>query len=58
MLSAFEPEPVEAMQSPSLASVALMALVLAAVVGALLPYKSYSDRSVRSYIPPLISQAR
>ena len=47
----------EAMQSPSLASVALVALVLAAVVGALLPNKSYSDSSVRSYMP-LISQAR
>jgi hypothetical protein len=51
-------EPVEAMQSPSLASVALVAFVLAAFVGAFLPNKSHSDHSVRPYIPQLLSQAR
>lgn len=46
------------MQSPSLASVALMAVILAVVVSVCLPDKSDTDRTTRSYIPQLISQSR
>jgi hypothetical protein len=46
------------MQSPSGAGFALMVLVLAAVVWAVLPDKSHTDRSARSYLPQLISQSR
>ena len=46
------------MQSPSLASLALLAFVLAAVVGAFLPGKSHTDRAPRAYLPQLMSQAR
>jgi len=45
------------MQSPSLASVALLVLVLAAVVSVFLPDKSLTDRT-RSNVPQLISQSR
>jgi hypothetical protein len=47
-----------AMQSPSLASVALMAVIVAAVVSVFLPDKSDTDRAARFYIPQLISQSR
>ena len=46
------------MHSPSLASVALMAVLLAAVVTVFLPDKSHTDRTARAYLPQLISQAR
>jgi hypothetical protein len=46
------------MQSSSLASVALMAVILAAIVSAFLPDKSHSDRTTRAYLPQLISQLR
>jgi hypothetical protein len=46
------------MQSPSLAGVAFMVLVLAVVVGACLPDKSLTDRTTRPDLPILISQSR
>lgn len=47
------------MQSPSLASAALMALILAAVVSLVLPDKSSGgDHTARLYLPQLISQSR
>lgn len=46
------------MQSPSLAGVALMALILAAVVSVFLPDKTQSDHTARLYLPQLISHSR
>ena len=46
------------MKSPSLAGVALVALILAALVSVFLPDKTHTDGSARSYVPPLISQSR
>jgi len=44
--------------SPSLASVALMMVILAVAVSAFLPERSDTDRAARAYIPQLISQTR
>jgi hypothetical protein len=46
------------MQSPSLASLALMVVILALVVSTFVPDKSHGDRAARSYLPQLISQSR
>ena len=46
------------MKSPSLAGVALVALILAALVSVFLPDKTHTDGAARFYIPPLMSQSR
>jgi hypothetical protein len=53
-----EPVVVSVMQSPSLASLALVAVILGVVVSAFLPDRSDIDRPARAYIPQLISQSR
>jgi hypothetical protein len=46
------------MQSTSGAGFAFMVFLVALVVWAVLPDKTFTDSATRSYLPPLISQSR